>query len=217
MKFAFRTVEGEVEPGVPPGSEGDLRPAGLMYRTVAEQPGVGPETWSQPLHVGLQSGATRLLFAFEQEDQVEVAAVAELLAAELAVGDDGKPRLIGMAKALDLFWSCDSLDAEQEERIGLVNRVFDDERLIEETQAYARKLARGAPLAVRLVKKLVYQGLASDLRGALELVAANMPVVRMSEEDYNAWLDIARETSYKNFAENVPNGQAIIDAALAVD
>lgn len=42
-------------------------------------------------------------------------------------------------------------------------------------------------------------------------------VVRMSEEDYNAWLEIARETSYKNFAENVPNGQAIIDAALAVE
>ncbi|MFC2992427.1 MULTISPECIES: TRAP transporter substrate-binding protein DctP [Halomonas] len=42
-------------------------------------------------------------------------------------------------------------------------------------------------------------------------------VVRMSEDDYNAWLDIARETSYKNFAENVPNGQAIIDAALAVE
>ncbi|UYG00376.1 TRAP transporter substrate-binding protein DctP [Halomonas sp. GD1P12] len=42
-------------------------------------------------------------------------------------------------------------------------------------------------------------------------------VVSMSEEDYNAWLDIARETSYKNFAESVPNGQAIIDAALAVE
>ncbi len=42
-------------------------------------------------------------------------------------------------------------------------------------------------------------------------------VVSMSEEDYNAWLEIAQETSYKNFAENVPNGQAIIDAALAVE
>ncbi|MFY0989794.1 TRAP transporter substrate-binding protein DctP [Halomonas sp. C05BenzN] len=42
-------------------------------------------------------------------------------------------------------------------------------------------------------------------------------VVSMSEEDYNAWLEIARETSYKNFAEDVPNGQAIIDAALAVE
>ncbi|WP_249977758.1 TRAP transporter substrate-binding protein DctP [Vreelandella olivaria] len=42
-------------------------------------------------------------------------------------------------------------------------------------------------------------------------------VVRMSEEEYNAWLDIARETSYQNFADKVPNGQAIIDAALAVE
>ncbi|MBB3232870.1 TRAP transporter substrate-binding protein DctP [Halomonas stenophila] len=42
-------------------------------------------------------------------------------------------------------------------------------------------------------------------------------VVSMSEEDYNAWLEIAKETSYKNFAENVENGQAIIDAALAVE
>ena len=42
-------------------------------------------------------------------------------------------------------------------------------------------------------------------------------VVSMSEEDYEAWLEIAKETSYKNFAENVENGQAIIDAALAVE
>ncbi|GHC33860.1 TRAP transporter substrate-binding protein DctP [Aidingimonas halophila] len=42
-------------------------------------------------------------------------------------------------------------------------------------------------------------------------------VVSMSEEDYNAWLEIAKETSYKNFAEEVENGQAIIDAALAVE
>ncbi|QNI04212.1 TRAP transporter substrate-binding protein DctP [Halomonas sp. SH5A2] len=45
----------------------------------------------------------------------------------------------------------------------------------------------------------------------------DVEVVKMTEEDYNAWLEIARETSYKNFAENVPNGQAIIDAALAVE
>lgn len=42
-------------------------------------------------------------------------------------------------------------------------------------------------------------------------------VVQMSPEDYQAWLDIAKESSYKTFAENVPNGQALIDAALAVE
>jgi TRAP-type C4-dicarboxylate transport system substrate-binding protein len=42
-------------------------------------------------------------------------------------------------------------------------------------------------------------------------------VVSMSPEDYQAWLDIAKKSSYKTFAENVPNGQALIDAALTVE
>jgi TRAP-type C4-dicarboxylate transport system substrate-binding protein len=42
-------------------------------------------------------------------------------------------------------------------------------------------------------------------------------VVTMSAEDYQAWLDVARESSYKNFAEKVPNGQKLIDAALSVE
>ncbi|MBQ0764522.1 TRAP transporter substrate-binding protein DctP [Marinobacter psychrophilus] len=42
-------------------------------------------------------------------------------------------------------------------------------------------------------------------------------VVNMSPENYQAWLDLAKKSSYKTFAENVPNGQALIDAALAVE
>lgn len=42
-------------------------------------------------------------------------------------------------------------------------------------------------------------------------------VVTMSPENYEDWLQIAKESSYKTFAENVPNGQALIDAALAVE
>ncbi|MCC6531141.1 MAG: enoyl-CoA hydratase/isomerase family protein [Burkholderiales bacterium] len=96
------------------------------------------------------------------------------------------PRLVGAAKALELFWSSEPIGAEEALRIGLVNRVFDDDRLAEETQAFARKLAQGAPLAMRLVKKILYQGLESDLRAALDLAASNMPVVRMSEDHKEA-------------------------------
>ena len=46
---------------------------------------------------------------------------------------------------------------------------------------------------------------------------AGVEVVEMSSEDYDAWLKIAKETSYKNFAEKVPNGQELIDEALAVE
>ncbi|MCK5933318.1 MAG: TRAP transporter substrate-binding protein DctP [Fulvimarina manganoxydans] len=46
---------------------------------------------------------------------------------------------------------------------------------------------------------------------------AGVEVVEMSPENYDAWLEIAKETSYKNFAEKVPNGQKLIDEALAVE
>jgi enoyl-CoA hydratase/carnithine racemase len=96
------------------------------------------------------------------------------------------PRIVGVAKALELFWSSESIDATEALRIGLVNRVFDDDKLAEETQAFASKLARGAPLAMKLVKRILYRGLETDLRGALDLVASNMPVVRMSEDHQEA-------------------------------
>ena len=96
------------------------------------------------------------------------------------------PRIVGVAKALELFWSCEPVDAEEALRIGLVNRVFDDDKLADETQAFAKKLARGAPLAVKLVKRILYRWLETDLRGALDLVASNMPVVRMSEDHQEA-------------------------------
>lgn len=46
---------------------------------------------------------------------------------------------------------------------------------------------------------------------------AGVEVVEMSPEDYDAWLAIAKETSYKNFSENVPGGDELIAKALAVD
>lgn len=46
---------------------------------------------------------------------------------------------------------------------------------------------------------------------------AGVEVVEMSKEDYDAWLAVARESAYRNFAEKVPNGQALIEKALAVE
>ncbi|MYZ49782.1 TRAP transporter substrate-binding protein DctP [Propylenella binzhouense] len=42
-------------------------------------------------------------------------------------------------------------------------------------------------------------------------------VVEMSKADYDAWLKLAQESSYKNFAEKVKGGKELIDAALAVE
>ena len=45
---------------------------------------------------------------------------------------------------------------------------------------------------------------------------AGVQVVEMTKADYDAWLEIAKKTSYKNFAEKVPGGAKLIDEALAV-
>jgi len=44
----------------------------------------------------------------------------------------------------------------------------------------------------------------------------NVKVVTLSDDDYNAWIELAKKTSYATFAKDVSNGQKLIDEALAV-
>jgi len=44
----------------------------------------------------------------------------------------------------------------------------------------------------------------------------NVKVVTLSDSDYQAWLDVAKKSAYAQFAKDVPNGQKLIDEALAV-
>lgn len=46
---------------------------------------------------------------------------------------------------------------------------------------------------------------------------ANVEIVEMSSDDYNAWLEIAKQTAYKSFSEEVEGGAALIEKALAVE
>ena len=45
---------------------------------------------------------------------------------------------------------------------------------------------------------------------------AGVEVIEMSASDYDAWLKVAKESSYKNFAEKVKGGEELINKALAV-
>ena len=46
---------------------------------------------------------------------------------------------------------------------------------------------------------------------------AGVEISPMTQEDYDAWVAVAKESSYKIFAENVPGGSEIIEKALAVE
>jgi enoyl-CoA hydratase/carnithine racemase len=96
------------------------------------------------------------------------------------------PRIVGLSKALEMFWTGDWIDADEAARIGLVSKVFPDTELMQATNAFARRIADGAPLAVQLIKRVMRFGLETDLATAQEIVAANLPIVRSSEDHQEA-------------------------------
>jgi enoyl-CoA hydratase/carnithine racemase len=96
------------------------------------------------------------------------------------------PRLVGIAKALELLLTGDFINAPEAERIGLVNRVFPDDKLMEETYKFARRLADGPAPVIRLIKRAVYQSSHVDLRTALDLISSHMGVIRSTKESQEA-------------------------------
>lgn len=78
------------------------------------------------------------------------------------------PRLIGVAKACELIFTGDMIDAREAERIGLINKVVPADRLATTTRELALRLAKGPTVALRLAKTCLYQGLEMDLASVLE-------------------------------------------------
>ncbi|MBI4608741.1 MAG: enoyl-CoA hydratase [Candidatus Rokubacteria bacterium] len=92
------------------------------------------------------------------------------------------PRLVGPAKALELLWTADFIDAQEALRLGIVNRVVPAAELREATYALARQIAEGPQIPIRMIKRLVYQSLRLDLRTHLDLVSSHMAIARETED-----------------------------------
>ncbi|HCU08548.1 MAG TPA: hypothetical protein DF480_06265 [Clostridiales bacterium] len=70
------------------------------------------------------------------------------------------PLKIGSPWARELIFSGDIIDAHRALQIGLVNRVYHDDELFTETMKFAKKLSAKAPLAMKLIKQTMREGLA---------------------------------------------------------
>lgn len=77
------------------------------------------------------------------------------------------PRLIGWAKACEIMFLGERIDASEAERIGLVNKVVPHEELERTTSEWATKIASNAPLAVQMAKRQMRLGLSSDYESNL--------------------------------------------------
>jgi 2-(1,2-epoxy-1,2-dihydrophenyl)acetyl-CoA isomerase len=71
------------------------------------------------------------------------------------------PRIVGLATAAELFYTAETLSAEDALRLGIVNRVFASDQFVAEAQGLAENLAAMPPVALRDVKRTI---LADDRR-----------------------------------------------------
>lgn len=78
------------------------------------------------------------------------------------------PRLIGLARAKELMFGAEAVDAERALELGLVNRVVPAERLMEEALEVAGKLAAGPTRAIGMMKRMLNSSFESDLLTALD-------------------------------------------------
>ncbi len=92
-------------------------------------------------------------------------------------------RLVGTAKARELYFTADRADARECQRLGLVNRVVPDAELGKEALALAKRIGAGPPIALRYMKDNLNRALTGDLRSCLALEAERM-IASAQTEDY---------------------------------
>lgn len=103
----------------------------------------------------------------------------------IIAGDGGTyflPRLIGAARALELFWTGRDVGAAEALQLGFVNRVVADDQLADATLILARQIAAQPQEAIRCFKRSVYQGMSMTLPAHLDMVSSHMAVLQGTPE-----------------------------------
>lgn len=95
-------------------------------------------------------------------------------------------RLVGTAKARELYLLGDSFNAEEAERIGLVNRVVDDGALLAETTAMARRIADGPLVAYGYMKRNLHAAETEPLAAVLEMEAVHQARTAQTDDHREA-------------------------------
>ncbi|HKJ68355.1 MAG TPA: enoyl-CoA hydratase-related protein [bacterium] len=109
------------------------------------------------------------------------------------------PRIIGVARAKELIFTAKMIDARVAREIGLVNEVFPDEELRNKTEEIAGKIARNAPIANQLSKRMLnrYWGDTEALRTEESLALSFCVTTEDQSEGVNAFLE-KRSPEFRN-------------------
>jgi len=97
------------------------------------------------------------------------------------------PRIIGLGRALELFYSGASVPAEEARALGLASHVFPTEQFAAEVAAYAGRLVAQAPLALTRIRQAVRAAQESTFAEALDREAALQREILLSEDGFEGF------------------------------
>ena len=93
------------------------------------------------------------------------------------------PRTLGsLGRAAEMLFTGDFLEADEAYRLGFLNRLVDEDGLEAATMTLAQRIAAGPPMAIRLSKMMLYQGLEFDLETAMKMAAAAETITLTSQD-----------------------------------
>ncbi|MBF0524631.1 MAG: enoyl-CoA hydratase/isomerase family protein [Deltaproteobacteria bacterium] len=107
----------------------------------------------------------------------------------LAPGDGGAfllPRLVGLAKTMEILLTGDVIEPAEALSLGLVNKVTAHADLEAETLALAGKMSQWPLVSLRACKRAVMNGLTSSFRSHMDYVSSQVAMLSATEDHMNA-------------------------------
>lgn len=109
------------------------------------------------------------------------------------------PRLVGLRRSLEIAMLGETFGAADAERLGLINRVVPAERLQEEVDALAQRLASGPTLAYGAIRRLMRESFDRSLPAQLDVEAEAFRACAATQ-DFSAGLDAFHARQAARFA-----------------
>jgi enoyl-CoA hydratase len=113
-------------------------------------------------------------------------------------GTQRLPRLVGIGRAMELILTGESINAEQAERMGLVNHVFELEDLLPQTKEILGKILQRGPVAVRFALEAGFRGPDVALDEGLNL-ESNLFGLLTTTQDMHEGMAAFLEKRHANF------------------
>ena len=101
------------------------------------------------------------------------------------------PWIVGLKKARELLYTGDMIDAEEAQRVGMINRVFADDELEAETYKYARRAAAISLEGLRTTKASINKG--AEIAGIRQAIDYGI--------EQGAMLDATETEALRTFGE----------------